>query len=151
MNFNHSVPRERFDHAIRHGAEHMRPLFIAARDAGVAICLVAQRSPAFMIPSKRPSVLLIGDDMHEAMGPGGFHQKSIRRFVRRCRSAVIVSCAPLVEAYASAAAVAAGLRLDVILVETRIEHEAAWKDFIEAARPGVSFLIATVEPQGGVH
>ena len=147
---NLSVPADRFTHAINNGAAHMRPLFVAARDAGIGLCLVPQGHHAFDVPVDRPTVLLVGDDMHEAFGPDGFHRKSVRRFIRRCRSAVIVSCAPIVTAYAAAATTAA-MGMDTILIETRLEHEQNWRALIEKERPGISMLVATVQPEGGIH
>lgn len=146
------VDKARLSYAIDHGPPHMRPIMTVVRDCGVVLGLVSQGRERFELPQRdRPAILLIGDDVHVAVGPSGFHRKSIKLFAKRCHSAVIVSCAPLVEAYATAALECAALQHDVILVETRIEHETAWKEFIEAARPGIGFLIATLKPEGGVH
>ena len=123
---------------------------MAVRDCGVGLALVPQGAGRFAVADNRPTVLFVGDDMHAAMGPSGFHRKSLKHFVRRCRCAVIVSSAPMVEPYAAAAA-SATMGMDVILVETRLEHEQNWRGFIEAECPGISMLISTVQPEGGVH
>lgn len=148
---NMAVPRDRLTFAIDNGPEHWRPLMVAVRDAGVSLCVVSQGGEAFRPPSDRPALVLMGDDMHTSQGPDAFHKSSLVRFVRRCSSAVIVASAPLVVAYAAAAAVAAGLRQNVIIVETRPEHEADWKAALDAIKPTLSFILCTVEPAGGLH
>ena len=146
-----SVPRERFTLAIEHGPEHLRPIMEAARDHGVGVCVVPQGADRFNPPRKRPNVVIVGDDMREAKGPSAFHRKSLVRFVKRASGAVVVSCAPLTAAYAAAATNAALFRQDIVIVETRLEFEPAWKTFIETHHPGIALLLCTVEPQGGVQ
>lgn len=146
-----SAPRERLTWAIDHSPDHLRPIMLAVRDHGVSLCLVPQGKEWFSPPDHCPAIVLVGDDLHQAMGPKGFHRRSLVRFAKRCSGAVIVACAPLVTAYASAAASAAGLRQDVILIETRPEFEADWKAALEAANPDLAFIIATIEPVGGIH
>ena len=55
---------------------------------------------------------------------------------------VIVSSAPTLEAYAMAAGAAAVERRDVVLIETRVPHEAEWATFVKkhapAARSGLN-------------
>lgn len=145
-----SVPRERLTTAIDNSPRHLRPLLVAARDGGVRLCLVAQGRRRFDLPARYPTILLVGDDMHVSMGPDGFHRKSLRRFIRTCRCAVIVSSAPLIEPYAAAAASAA-MGMNTILVETRLSHEQVWRSFIESEQPGVPLFISTVKPEGGIH
>src|SRR5690606_5308959 len=112
---NLSVPKERFDHAIAHGPEHLRPLAMAVRNSGVGLCVAPQGAERFAPPRKRPNIVIIGDDMHEAKGPGAFHQQSLVRFIRRASGAVIVSCAPPPAAYLAAATNAAVFRQDVVI------------------------------------
>ena len=148
---NVSVPRERFTHAIQHGPEHLRSIMEAARDHGVGVCVVPQGAERFNPPRKRPNIVIVGDDMHEAKGPGAFHRKSLVRFIKRASGAVIVSCAPLPAAYAAAATNAAMFRQDILIIETRLRLEPAWKTFVETHHPGIALLLCTVEPQGGVQ
>lgn len=149
---NLSVPRERFTHAIQHGPEHLRSIMEAARDHGVGICIVShQGAERFNPPRKRPNIVIVGDDLLEAKGPDGFHRKSLVRFIKRASGAVIVSCAPLPAAYRAAATNAALFRQDILIVETRLRFEPAWKTFIELHHPGIALLLCTVEPQGGVQ
>lgn len=148
---NLSVPHERFTRAIERGPEHLRPIMEAARDHGVGICVVPQGAERFNPPRKRPNIVIVGDDMHEAKGPDAFHRKSLVRFIKRASGAVIVSCAPLPAAYAAAATNAALHRQDILIVETRLQFEPAWKTFVETYHPGIALLLCTVEPQGGVQ
>lgn len=152
MIVNTAVPRRRLTAAINGSAgQHFRPIWLAVRDSGVAFCVVPQGGEAFDPPAGRPTIALIGDDMLVSRGPAAFHRPSLDRFVRRCRGAVIVACEPLRVAYASAAAVAAGLRLNVIIVETRPEHEADWKATLDGINPSLGYILCTVRPEGGVQ
>jgi hypothetical protein len=89
--------------------------------------------------------------MFESCGPKAFHQESLFRFVARCRGAVIVACEPVPVAYGSAARTAAELRQDVIIVETRPEHEADWKAALDAINPNLGYILCGVKPTGGVQ
>jgi hypothetical protein len=145
-----SVPGSRITATIDHLPAYMRPIMLAVRDAGVALCMVPQGEEPFDPPTDRPTICLIGDDMHEAKGPRAFHQDSLRDFAKRCTCAVIVSCEPLLVAYAAAAALAS-LGKDVIIVETRTEHEADWKSALDALNPDLYYILCLVESAGGVQ
>ena len=148
---NMSVPRGRLTMAIDNGPSYLRPIMLAVRDGGVSLYVVPQGGEPFEPPRSRPAIVLIGDDMLESQGPLAFHKPSLVRFVRRCCGAVIVACEPLLVAYASAAAVAAGLQQDVIIVETRPRHEADWKAALDAANPALNCILCTTEPAGGIQ
>jgi hypothetical protein len=109
-----------------------------------------QGEQPFDPPTNRPTILLIGDDVHEAKGPRAFHQDSLRNFVNRSMGAVIVTCEPPLVAYAAAAGLAA-LGKDVIIVETRPEHEADWKAALDAINPDLAYLLCLVKSAGGVQ
>jgi hypothetical protein len=152
MLINTAVPPDRLTAAINSGAApHLRPIFIAVHDAGVGFAIVAQNSGPFDFPPNRPTILVLGDDMLESLGPKAFHETSLKRFVKRCRGAVIVASEPIVVAYASAAATAAGLRFDMVIVETRPEHEADWKNALDAINPNLAYILCSVKPEGGVQ
>jgi hypothetical protein len=149
---NLSVPRHRITSAMGQiHAPHLRSLLTAVRDYGIGLCVVPQGKEPFDPPTNRPHVTIVGDDMFEAKGPAAFHRRSIIRFARRCKGAVIVACSPIERPYACAAASAVGLGHDVILIETRPTFEADWKTFLEAANRDLAFIIATVKPEGGTH
>ena len=149
---NFNVPRERLTAAMGHsGATHLRPAMIAVRDYGCGLCVVPHGGERFTPPTTRPNILIVGDDMSECLGPSGFHQKSLRRYIKRCRSATIVSCEPLVTAYAAATAAAIVMRRDVLIVETRLDQEEPWRAFITQVSPDIAMLVATVRPEGGMQ
>jgi hypothetical protein len=148
---NTAVPRSRLTTAINTGPSYWRPIWTAVRDAGVGLCIIPQGGQPFDLPTNRPTILVIGDDMFESKGPQAFLYESLCRFVRRCRRAVIVASEPIPSAYASAAEAAAGLRQDVIIVETRPEHEADWKNTLDVINPDLAYLLCLVKPAGGVQ
>jgi len=148
---NMSVPRSRLTTAIDNGPAHLQPIMLAVRDAGVSLCVVPQGGEQFEPPHDKPAIGLIGDDVFISKGPTAFDKDSLVRFVGRSQGAVIVACEPLLVAYASVAAVASGLRRDVIIVETRARHEADWKAALDAANPGLNYILRTTEPAGGTQ
>jgi hypothetical protein len=130
---------------------YLKPLIAAVRDHDVSLGFVEGKAPIKM-RSDGPAIVVIGDDFENAsLGPAAFHQESVLEFVDRCASAVIVSCEPLPAAYLSAANDAILRRQNVLLVETRVEHELAWEKLIESRRPTIRILVATVKPPGGVN
>lgn len=140
------VPRSRLEHVARTGPLHLRPIYAAMIDPGIGLALVAQRSGRFDIASPRPFVALIGDDTDCALGPAGFHRKSVRRLAGRVRSIAIIASDVEPKAYAAAAALAA-LGHNVLIVETRPEQEGAWIELLRAAAASVPILLCT--PIGG--
>ena len=151
MIVNTSVPRDRLAYAAANDQPHRRSIITTVRDHGVSLCLMPQGKSPFEPMHDRPAIVLIGDDMLEAKGPNAFHRRSLHRYVKRCWAAAIVSGEPLPMSYAYVATVAARTRQNVILIEIRPEHEADWKAALDAANPDLSFLIATVQPMGGVQ
>ena len=151
MIVNTSVPRDRLAYAAANDQPHRRSIITTVRDHGVSLCLMPQGKSPFEPMHDRPAIVLIGDDMLEAKGPNAFHRRSLHRYVKRRRAADIVSCQPLPMAYAYVATVAARTRQNVIFIETRPEFGADWKAALDAAKPDLSFLIATVQPMGGVQ
>ncbi len=140
------VHRARLDAAVEHGPAHLRPMYLAVRDHGVSFAVVTQRAGRFAFPSDKPVVALLGDDLDEALGPAGFHLKSVRRFVASCEGAVIIACDPQPRLYIAAATVAVMLRRNAVIIETRSEHEADWVDLIRSIKPDIRMLLGTVRP-----
>ena len=141
--------REALDHSLARAPAHLKAPLLAVRDEGVRFLFVAQGPGAFDVPKDRPAIVLIGDDLHATLGPDAFHKRALRRYVERCKAAVIVACEPIPEAYSQAASWAVLKREDVLIVETRPEREAEWFDYIRlVASPGVKVLVATVPPAG---
>lgn len=150
--FSADVTRDQLTEAITSGrAPHLVPIFEACRDCNIAWGIVQQKAGKFIVPAKRPTILIIGDDMHEAIGPTGFHRRSLRRYVATCEGAVVVSCAPDVRLYAAGAAVPVVARRNAILIETRLEREPEWLAFLRETKPTIKLLLGTVKPAGGLH
>ena len=145
---------ERFKNALNTSPDHLWDIFRAASAAGVQYRLAPLDGKPFHARANQPTIFVICDDVPESKGPGAIHQDSLQKFVKRCTGAVIVSSEPRVVAYAAAAARAAESGgQDVIIVETRAEHEADWKDALDAINPDLRFryFLSPVEPAGGVH
>lgn len=141
--------RANLTRAIEGGAPHLRPLFLAVRDHGCLFGIAPQGDePIHPPPFARPAILLVGDDTDRALGPDGFNRVDLAAFVARCSTAAIVSSAAVEETYAAAATAAVVLRQHVVIVETRLEWEQAWIDFVRAARPDIAMLVSTVAPMG---
>jgi hypothetical protein len=149
--YNVVVPPSRLTAAIKDAPLHLRPIFTAMRDAGVGFCLIPHGRQPFDPPTNIPIIMLIDDDVDETKGPQDFHQESLRSFVKRCTGATLVTCEPPLAAYAGAATVAALLRRDLIIVETRTEHVAAWKAALDAINPDLALVLCLVEPAGDVQ
>ena len=140
------APRARLDFAVEHGPEYFRPIYRAVRDCGISFATVTQHAGRFGFPSDKPVIALLGDDMHEALGPAAFNRKSVRRFVATCAAAVVIACEAQPRFYAMAAAAAVCVRRNVVIVETRSEHEADWIDLVQAVNPAIKLLVGTVRP-----
>ena len=126
--------------------EHLAPLFVAARDHGCAVLFVPQHAGRFDPPPRgKPTIIAIGDDLAQALGPAAFHAKSLRRALKGVRLAVVVACEPLPEAYEAAARHAVGLRKNVVIVETLPEQEIAWVNLIRSIAPDTAFILAGVK------
>ncbi len=148
-----TAPRERLTAAMNSGrAPHLVPLFGVVRDFGVRLMIVPQKVGSIEPPrTELPVICLIGDDLDVSLGPSAFDRRFLKSFVRTCGTAVVVSCEPIVKAYACAATEAALRRHNVILVETRLQHEVAWVSLLRRINPGLGMLVATVENKGAPH
>ena len=118
-------------------------LFQAFRDEKINLVLVPQmgdqdiRAQAFAVPKhwKRPTVVLLGDDMGHADGPRAFHKRSVRIVLENADGIVLVASGSLVEtsnaleplAYREAVKFAQNGRNRLcVLIETLPEREEAW-------------------------
>lgn len=127
--------------------DYLRPILEVVRDHGVAMLFAPQGMQAFRIPDqpKKPAIVIVGDDLDAAHGPGGFHMPSIRRAMRACSLFAVVSSAPQAHVYAGVAGFVAAMRQHVMLIETRPEQEIAWLALIQKLAPGRFIYLATVE------
>lgn len=143
-----AAKRSDLTRAIEGAAAHLRPLLIACRDHGCAFCVIGQDAGAFDIPPGKPTMCVLGDDMHTAKGPSAFHLPSLRRYLRTCAGGTIVTSGPEPDVYSAATYAPIALRKSVIIVETRLEVEQAWLDFFAEALPQLPLFLSTVKPMG---
>jgi hypothetical protein len=129
-------------------APHLIPIANAIKDHDCGLAIVLPHAGAFRLPNDRPVILTIGDDHKTCEGPTAFHRPSLRRFIKTCRVAAIVACGPLEQIYRTVTNDAVYLRRNVLIVETRSEHEADWYDFLTKIKPNLSLAIGTVRPAG---
>ncbi|MBN6820705.1 hypothetical protein JRF84_14070 [Methylobacterium organophilum] len=135
--------RAALDRALERAPAHIAPAILAVRDHGCAYVIAAQSPRAFTIPTGKPVIVQIGDDMLTSLGPPGFSLRSLRRFLPTCRVAAIMSGAPVPLAYERAVRAAVERRVNVAIVETQIQHEEEWADYIEAVAPHMEMHLAS--------
>jgi hypothetical protein len=136
----------RIDAAIAVAPLHLHPVLVAVRDYRVAMLFVPPGTETFTIPAKptRAAVVMVGDDMEQSVGPEGFHLPSVRRVIRACSAFTVISSEPTATLYALGTAPAVGGQ-NVMIIETRIEHEFQWVALIQKLRPGRPLIISTVK------
>ena len=106
--------------------DHLVPILDAVIDYGCAHLLAQGRDGKIgPLPSDKPIISVIGDDLHVSLGPNGF-QPAIRKLFRSADAAVIVACAAEQKFYAIAATVAAFERRNAVIVGCRTEREIEW-------------------------
>jgi hypothetical protein len=127
---------------LRASQPHLRPLILAARDGGIVLGLVRQNAGPGILPGKgKPVVTIIGDDPGISFGPDGFDRNFIGEVAVRAKLAIVNAWALERELYNYALAMATGLKWDVLLIETRRQHEQAWISVIETVNPEIRFVI----------
>lgn len=145
-----TVTRERISEIIGKNmlAPHLNPVFEAVRDFSVSVLIAPQSKDSLdeaLGDARDASIVIVGDDTNRALGPDGFHKTSMRRLFQLATETAVISSAPPEHVYAGMATLAALARRFVVIVETRPEQEIAWVEFIQAANPNLSILLATVE------
>jgi hypothetical protein len=126
---------------------HLVPILEAVRDHKVGLMFVGQSGEAFRLPvdQKRSAITIIGDDLHEALGPAGFHMPSVRRIIRASHTFAVVSCAALEPVYDAMAFAASTARRNALLIETQPKFEGEWVELIRKLAPARPLTIATMK------
>ncbi|MCJ2065187.1 hypothetical protein MKK63_21075 [Methylobacterium sp. J-088] len=145
MHVASDISRARIDRYLATAPDHLRPILLVVRDSGCAWMNIPQQIGRFEIPKGRPLVSIIGDDLDTAMGPAGFHRKSIRRLLAASRFISIVAAEPQVLAYATPALAAAGLGVNGTIIETRPEFELQWHALAKAEAPKAQMILVSVK------
>jgi hypothetical protein len=146
-----TLSREKAMAAIQSGAAapHLVAILRGVIDAGIAYGIVLPHAAGpWRIPTGKPCLLLVGDDLHASHGPSAFDAASIRKFARDCRRAFIIASAPPIALYASAADEAIVGRRNTIIVETRERFEADWLACIERAGRHLAIHLSTSPGEG---
>lgn len=136
------------------GAKHLIPIFDAVRDHGCSYRMVTNTGARVALPSASPSIDIIGDDMHEALGPTAFRKSELKRIFRKARRYAVISSGIDARVYAGVSVIAAVERENVVLVETRPRFEADWIDCIRKysmVGDSAGILVCTVLPEDTVH
>jgi hypothetical protein len=145
---------ELLDHAITNGPEHLRPILLAVREKEGAFAFIPQGHWPFALPrDRKPVICIVGDDLHEAFGPAGFHRRSLRRVLAGSVALAIVSSGPDPMPYALTATSATelcplGLGWNAVLIETRPEREGEWLAFAKKYRPDLEVFRCRPYPDG---
>jgi len=146
-----TLSRANLDRKLDEAEPHLIPVLEAVRDHKVGLLFVGQSSEAFRLPvdRERSAITIIGDDLHEALGPAGFHMPSIRRIIRASQTFAVVSCAALEPLYDAMAFAASTARRNALLIETQPKFEVEWVELIRKLVPGRPLTIATVKGSEG--
>jgi hypothetical protein len=144
------MTRDRLDTLIaRSGsrAPHMLPLLHAVRDNGLRLIVLPQTGESFLkalTEPARPFVALIADDTDQAVGPGHYHQGSLRRLASVIGSGAVISSAPPVDAFAAMTVMPVVFGVNTVIVETRPEQEIPWINALRQVQPDLPLIVATV-------
>lgn len=136
------VARAHLEELARTGRAHLRPIYAAMLDPGIALLMVRQKIGRFGVEAPRGFVAIIGDDTDRALGPAGFHRKSVRRLAAQTCSIAIIASDIVPDVYETSAALAA-LGRGALIIETRPEQEGAWMDLMKTAAPRTPILLCT--------
>ena len=137
--------------ACQQGGRHLTPVMQAVRYYGVRMVFVPQGvkdlDEALPDVLAEPFIALIGDDMHQALGPKAFDRKMLTRLIRQADVAVIIACEALYEVYDQMSRQAAIGRRNVLIIETRPERELEWLTCLRSEVPKLPITLCTVKPE----
>ncbi|KGM34687.1 hypothetical protein [Inquilinus limosus] len=134
-------------------AGHLTPILEAVDKADTLYMVVPQcdgplAPHEFSLPGDRSSIVLLGDDYDAAFGPKGFHKPSVRSAIRSAADVVIVSSGSDTPVYGLAAAIAVLMKRPVVIIETRLEQEQPWIDFVRSVDVAKHITLSTVSAMG---
>lgn len=139
------LPCKHLDFAIQSG-KHLVPIVEAVRDFCCRLALLPQHFGPLDPPAPGiPTIIVLGDDLDEALGPAAFDERSLRRSLKGVRLAAVVSCEPLPEILADAARHAVLLRKNVVIIETQSEQEIPWLNLIREIAPEAALQVGSVK------
>lgn len=126
------------------GGTHLLPLVDAAEHGVTTVFVVGrERFPVRRIHREHGMVVIIGDDLHTAQGPSGYHLRTLTKLAGKANAWAVMSGAPVPAVYA-AAAVMATTGAIVLLVETQIREELSWTEYLRCrGRPTAAKLLVS--------
>ncbi len=137
--------------ACQQGGRHLTPVMQAVRHYGVSMVFVPQgiedEHEALPAVLAKPFIALIGDDMHQALGPKAFGKKMLTRLIREADTAAIIACEAIYDVYDQMSQKAAIGRRNVLIIETLPKRELEWLSFLRSVAPGLPITLCTVKPE----
>ncbi len=137
--------------ACQQDGRHLTPVMQAVRYYGVSMVFVPQgikdHHEALPAALAEPFIALIGDDMHQALGPKALGQKMLSRLISQADAAAIIACEAIYEVYDQMSQQAAIGRRNVLIIETRPERELEWLAVLNKVHPKLPITLCTVKPE----
>jgi len=137
--------------ACQQGGRHLTPLMQAVRYYGVSMVFVPQgikdHHEALPAVLAEPFIALIGDDMHQALGPKAFGKKMLARLIRQADVATIIACEAVYDVYDQMSQQAAIGRRNVLIIETLPHRELEWLSCLHRTAPKLPITLCTVKPE----
>ena len=135
--------------ASQQDGRHLTPVIQAVRYYGVSMVSVPQgiKDHHETLPAvlAQPFIALIGDDMHQALGPKAFGKKMLARLIREADAAAIIACEAIHEVYDQMSQQAAIGRRNVLIIETLPERELEWLTCLRSESPKLPITLCTVK------
>lgn len=137
--------------ACQQGGRHLTPVMQAVRYYGVSMVFVPQgikdHHEALPAVLAEPFIALIGDDMHQALGPGAFGKKMLARLIREADVVAIIACEAVYDVYDQMSQQAAIDRRNVLIIETLPARELEWLTLLRSVAPKLPITLCTVKPE----
>jgi len=149
------VTRQELDQTIDElraiGGVHLLPIMTAVRDYGIAFVQILQDTGPVSFRFDRPTIIHLGDDLHEAKAPPAFHEETLRAVLDSVSRVIIVANDAQPRFYALAATRAAILREHVLIIETLPQHEADWCTLIQKYGTGLPIVLCSIPTTNGLQ
>jgi hypothetical protein len=133
------------------GGDHLLPIMTAVRDYGIAFAQILQEGGPVSFSFDRPTIILLGDDLHEAKGPAAFHEETLHAVLDKVSRVIIIACDAQPRFYTLVAIRAAIDRQHVLIIETLPQHEADWSTLIQKHRTGLPIVLCSIPTTSGLQ
>jgi hypothetical protein len=128
-------------------SRHLKPLFETVRDFACSLLLVHQGQHEHPLPERAPWIVILGDDLFDALGPDAFHGPSLDALIMAADRAVMVTCGPDQYFYNVAATHAARDRRNCLLIETLPKQQQAWEARLQTGKGDLPTLCGLPYPE----